>query len=89
MPEVKRWFLTVDWCNQGKRGIFCKNDGSSFAQDEPFNEDRMWDILNAFQLILYPQSILLSATELKEYSQWHPLAEYSNVYGYVIKKGAS
>ncbi len=82
---MKRWFLTVDWCNKGKRGIFCNLQGSSFGKDTQHSEDEMFEILGAFDLILAPQSIELSEDDLKEYNIFHPLAEYSNQYGIACK----
>jgi len=83
---VKRWFLTVDWCNDGKRGIFSSINGSAFSKDTQHTEDEMWDILDAFAIILNPESIELSEDELKEYHRFYPLAEYSNQYGIVRKE---
>lgn len=82
---MKRWFLTVDWCNQGKRGIFARRDGSSFSQGKKHTEDEMWNILDAFSMILDPKSVELSEDELKEYHRFTPLAEYSHQYGIVRK----
>lgn len=82
---MKRWFLTVDWCNKGKRGIFSDIEGNAFSKDEQHTEDEMWEILGAFDIILNPQSIELSEEELKKYRRFSPLAEYSNQYGVVCK----
>ena len=86
---MKRYFLTVDWCNQGKRGIFASIKGDAFSQEEPFDEDRIWEILDCFSLVLNPESIELSEEELKAYTKWYPLGEFSNQYGYVLKKSQS
>ncbi len=83
---MTRWFLTVDWCSKGNRGVFCSLDGKSFSQDTQHTEDDMWRILDAFSMILAPQSIALSEDELKEYNQFTPLAEYSHQYGVASKK---
>lgn len=82
---MKKYFLTVDWCNKGKRGVFCSVEGNSFAQDEPFTEDRIWEILDCFSLVLSPQSIELDEVELSEFNKWYPLAEFSNQYGIAVK----
>ncbi len=82
---MKRWFLTVDWCNKGNRGIFCNKDGGSFGKETQHTEDEMWEILDAFAMILNPQSIELSEDDLKEYRRFYPLAEYSNQYGIACK----
>jgi hypothetical protein len=84
--KVKRWFLTVDWCNKGNRGIFCRKNGNSFSKEVQHTEDEMWEILNAFAIILDPQSIELSEEQLKEYHKFYPLAEYSNEYGIACKE---
>jgi hypothetical protein len=76
-----RWFLTVDWCSKGKRGIFCNKNGNSFSQETQHTEDEIWNILGPFDLVLAPLSVLLSEEELKEYHLWTPLAEYKNEYG--------
>ena len=82
---MKRWFLTVDWCGKGNRGIFCSASGNSFSKETQHSEDEMWEILGAFSLILNPQSVELSEAELKEYHRYYPLAEYSRQYGIVRK----
>lgn len=82
---MKRWFLTVDWCNKGNRGIFCDIKGNSFGKDTQHTEDEMWEILGAFDLILNPQSIELDEEGLKEYRRYRPLAEYSHQYGICSK----
>ena len=84
--EMKRWFLTVDWCNKGKRGIFANKNGNPFSKEAQHTEEEMWDILDAFAMILNPQSIELSEDDLKEYRKFYPLAEYSNEYGIVRKE---
>jgi hypothetical protein len=78
-------FLTRDWCNKGKRGIFCNKNGNSFSKETQHTEDEMADILGAFWMILNPQSIELNETGLKEYHRFIPLAEYSNEYGIALK----
>jgi hypothetical protein len=83
---MKRYFLTVDWCNKGNRGIFCTADGNCFSKEVQHTEDEMWEILGAFDLILAPQSIEMSEDELKEYRSYTPLAEYSHQYGIATKK---
>ena len=83
---MKKWFLTVDWCNKGKRGIFCNANGNSFSKEVQHTEDEMREILDAFAMILNPQSIELDESELKEYHIYHPLAEYSDQYGIVLKE---
>ena len=82
---MKRWFLTVDRCSKGNRGIFCNANGNSFSKETQHTEDEMWGILGAFSMILNPQSIELDETELKEYHLYHPLAEYSHQYGIACK----
>ena len=82
---MKRWYLTVDRCSQGKRGIFCNANGNSFSQDSQHTPDKIWEILDAFSWILSPQSLELSEDELKEYHLFTPLAEYSNQYGIACK----
>lgn len=82
---MKRYFLTVDWCSKGNRGVFCSKEGSSFSKDTPHTEDEIWKILDCFSMVLSPESKLLTETELKEYNQFVPLGEYSNQYGVAIK----
>ena len=83
---MNRWFLTVDWCNKGKRGVFCDLQGQSFSQDTQHTEHEMWEILGPFSLILAPQSILLSEDELTEYHLYTPLKEYLGHYGIARKE---
>lgn len=86
---MNKYFLTVDWCNKGRRGVFCSGRGQAFwknEEDGPHTEDEMFEILGVFEMVLSPQSILLSEDELKEYNQYYPLEEYSGEYGYAAKK---
>jgi hypothetical protein len=86
---MNKYFLTVDWCNQGKRGIFASLDGGSFWKEEAngeHTEDEMYQILGIFDLILSPKSTLISEEELKEYRYLTPLDEYSGQYGIVRKE---
>jgi hypothetical protein len=83
--KMIRWFLTVDWCGQGKRGIFCNINGNAFSKETQHSEEEMREILDAFAMILNPQSVEMSEDELKEYHRFYPLAEYSNEYGIVRK----
>ena len=85
MTAKTRYFLTVDWCSKGKRGIFSDSEGNAFPKDTPHTDDEIYGILDMFSLVLSPESTQLSEAELKKYTMWHPLAEYSNRYGYVIK----
>ncbi len=86
MMIEKRWFLTVDWCSKGNRGVFCSPDGNSFSQETKHTTDEMWAILDAFYMVLSPESIELSLDELKEYNRFTPLAEYSHQYGIATKE---
>jgi hypothetical protein len=81
-----RYFLTVDWCNQGKRGIFCTRDGTPFGKETQHTEDGMLGILGAFDLVLNPQSLPYTEEELKQFHLWTPLAEYSHAYGVARKE---
>ena len=82
---TKKFFLTVDWCGKGSRGIFCSKGGSPFTKDTEHTYNDMWDILDCFYVVLSPQSIEFTEEELKEYHRWHPLAEYSNQFGIARK----
>ena len=82
---MERWFLTVDWCNKSRRGIFCSIEGGTFSNETQHTADEMDKVLGPFSLILNPQSIKLSEEELKEYNKFIPLAEYSNQYGIALK----
>ena len=80
-----KYFLTVDWCNQGKRGPFCDKQGRSFIKDdEPHTRDEMEEILGVFFLILSPQSLPFTENELKGFNRFVPLAEYSDEYGIAV-----
>ncbi len=86
MSEQSAYFLTVDWCNKGNRGIFCTHDGKPFRKDEAHTEDEMQEILGVFWMIFKPQSILFSQSELAKFNKWRPLAEYSNQFGIALPK---
>jgi hypothetical protein len=80
-----KYFLTVDWCNQGRRGPFCDELGGSFIKDnEPHTNDEMEEILGIFHLILFPQSLPFTEDELRGFNRFVPLAEYSDKYGIAV-----
>jgi hypothetical protein len=81
----KRWFLTVDWCSQGKRGIFCSREGEAFGQETPHTEEEIMKILDVFFLVLSPKSVEMSFEEVMEHTYWHPLGEFVFQYGYATK----
>ncbi len=83
-----RYFLTVDWCSQGRRGIFCDSQGQAFAKEMPHDADDFWRILDAFTIVLAPQSQLLSEEEVAKYKKWTPLAEFSHQYGIAVPETA-
>jgi hypothetical protein len=86
---MNKYVLTVDWCNQGKRGIFSNRQGHCFWKEETegeHTEDEMWEILGMFDLVLSPKSELISDEEMKEYRWFTPLDEYSQMYGIVRKE---
>lgn len=80
------YFLTVDWCNKGRRGIFCDAEGHCFRKDdEPHTELEMQEILGPFWLILSSESLAFNEQQVSEFSQWIPLSEYSNQFGIASK----
>ena len=86
---MNKYILTVDWCDQGKRGVFADTQGQCFwksEEDGSHTEDEMWKILGAFDMILSPKSILISEEEMKAYIYFIPLKEYSEAYGIVLTK---
>jgi hypothetical protein len=88
--QKRRYFLTVDWCSMGNRGIFCSDEGQGFSKDNlPHTEEEMSDILGPFHLILAPRSELLTEEQVKEFNRWIPLAEYSNKFGVALRLESS
>ena len=83
--ERKRYFITVERCNDGKRGIFCDRQGIGFPQDTQHTTEEMNKLLGLFFLILNPKSEPFTENEIKKFSRWIPLAEYKNNYGVAIK----
>jgi len=85
-----KYFLTVSWCNEKPRGIFCTRTGRGFSRDDrPHTEEEMCEILGPFWLVLNAQSLPFIESDLAKLSKWYPLAEYSNEYGYAtLPKGA-
>lgn len=78
------YFITVDWCNKGKRGLFCNKQGVGYWKDTPHTMDEMKRILGAFWLILNPKSEPFTEEQMKN-RKWFALAEYSYVYGIAVE----
>ena len=82
-----KYFITVQRCGQGPRGIFCSELGTPFSKDEePHTEEEMREVLGSFDMILGPKSELLNEEHVKEMNQFRPLKEYSMRYGIAYKK---
>jgi hypothetical protein len=81
-----RYFLTVDWCERGRRGVFCNGKGQSQPQKGKHTQEEIQKILGPFWMILSPKSIPLTEKQLGEYTQWYPLEEYSSVWGIAEKE---
>jgi len=84
---AESFFLTVDWCKKSGRGIFCDAKGNAFWKDEePHTYEEMWGILDAFYVILSPQSLAFTEEEVAEFTYYRPLAEYSGQYGIALRE---
>lgn len=81
----KQFVLTVDWCQQGRRGVFCNKDGVAHVEDHELSCDETFAILGPFYLILDPKWVEMSDEAAKEYSLFVPLAEYSYEWGVAIR----
>lgn len=86
MTDEIRYFITVDRCNIGKRGIFCNNKGDCYKKESQHTYKEMADILGCFHIILNPKSEPFTENDIKKYNKWIPLQEYTNHYGIAIKK---
>ena len=90
--EECAYFITVEHCSNGKRGIICDGNGVGFRKtmkDGPHTGFEMCKILGLFWIILEPKSELFSESEAKEYCWWVPLAEYSHVLGIALKEDSN
>lgn len=84
-PQV--YFLTVEWCSNEQRGIFCNVEGQCFRKDgEPHTEGEMDRILGPFWMVLAPRSEPLTEEEVAQYTHFRPLAEYKNQYGIALRE---
>ena len=88
--EQQHFFLTVDWCNKGHRGIFCDARGKGhWLPDRPYTKAEMCEILGPFWLILDPECTAFTEAEMAKYTTWYPLDEYSGQFGIVMAEGES
>lgn len=85
MITEEKYFVTVDRCGQGKRGIFCDRNGNGFFKEAPHTMEEMIEILGPFFLVLNPKSELFTENDLKKFTKWIPLAEYKNQYGISVE----
>jgi len=87
MTEEKKYFVTVDWCDKGKRGIFCDRQGHGFLKETQHTMEEMNEILGAFSVILNPKSEPFTEDEIKRFTKWKSLAEYEHHYGIAVSGG--
>lgn len=78
---MERYFITVEWCNNGIRGIFCDGTGGTFSKETEHTEEEIQNYVGPFSLILSPKSEPFTEEELKKYNKWRPLAEYKQYFG--------
>ncbi len=81
---VKHYFITVDWCNKGKRGIFCNKKGTGFWKSREHTWEEILEVLGPFAVILNPKSEPFTEEEFKKQRRWIPLAEYKHQYGIAV-----
>ena len=79
------WYLTVERCNSGKRGVFAQSDGTVISDETQHTQEKMMEFLCGFGIILNPKSIELTDEEIKEYNTFYPLPEFNEHYGIVLK----
>jgi hypothetical protein len=82
----KRYFITVDYLNKGRRGLFCNREGKSFSKETPHTFEEMLEYLGDFYILLSPKSEPFSKNDLKRFTKWIPLAEYRNQYGIAVEQ---
>ncbi len=82
--EEIHWFLTVDWCRQGKRGLFTDSQGKGYWLTRPHTEDEMFALLGVFDLILSPTSLPFTIENLRVIDLWESLSEYKHHFGIAI-----
>ena len=77
-----RYFITAAYCG-GPRGIFCDQQGRGAMprDDGPHTEDRMYETLGHFALILDPKSESFTERTIRPNHRFHALAEYSHQWG--------
>ena len=80
-----RHFITVDWCAEGRRGIFCDKNGRGYSKKTPYTNIEMNKILGPFFLILAPKSMEFSQNDLEKYTYWNALEEYNCLFGVARK----
>ena len=81
----KKFFITVDRCNQGRRGLFTDRQGRGFIKDTPHTTEEMQETLGLFTIVLNPKSEPFTEDDLKRYTKWIPLAEYKREYGIAVE----
>ncbi len=86
VQEQVRYFLTVDLCARGSRGIFCSDEGDAFPQDTPHTHGEMAEILGPFAIILNPLSEPFTEAQVKAHSRFVPLSEYSGKFGIALPR---
>jgi len=85
--EPTIYLVTVEWCSDEHRGIFCNVEGQCFRKDgEPHTQEEMDSCLGPFTLILNPKSEPFTEEEVAQYTHFRPLAEYSNEYGIALRR---
>jgi hypothetical protein len=81
MSNEIHYFITVEWCNNGVRGIFCSKTGTGYWKSCEHTEEEMNEVLMPFGIILSPKSEPFTQAQLAKMTKWIPLAEYSHQYG--------
>jgi hypothetical protein len=80
------YLMTVEWCSDGRRGIFASRDGKPCRKDdEPHTEEEMDEVLGPFWMILSPKSEPFTVEQIAAHTFFRPLAEFSEAYGIALR----
>ncbi len=80
------YLMTVEWCSDGRRGIFASRDGKPFCKEgEPHTEEEMDEVLGPFWMILSPKSEPFTEEEVAACTCFRPLAQFSEEYGIALR----
>jgi len=78
---MKKYYITVERCNDGERGILCDSEGKGYCKSTQHTDEEMNKMLGHFWMVLDPKSECFTKEDFMKIKRWKSLGEYNHQLG--------